>query len=75
MDRRWVDLDDVADVMKYSVIMSEDGQFCAHRGVDWAEMELVVDGALSGRTSQRCQHIDHADGEEPVLVEFTFLSS
>ena len=48
MDRRWVDLDEVADVMKYSVIMSEDGQFCAHRGVDWAEMELVVDGALSG---------------------------
>ncbi|MGI9400201.1 MAG: transglycosylase domain-containing protein, partial [Rhizobiaceae bacterium] len=49
VDRRWVSLDDVSNIMKYSVIMSEDGQFCAHRGVDWAEMELVLDGALAGK--------------------------
>lgn len=48
VDRQWVKLDSISNIMKYSVIMSEDGQFCAHRGVDWAEMELVVDGALSG---------------------------
>lgn len=48
VDRQWVDLDAISNIMKYSVIMSEDGQFCAHRGVDWAEFRLVVDGALSG---------------------------
>ncbi|WP_204271575.1 transglycosylase domain-containing protein, partial [Escherichia coli] len=33
-DRRWVSIDDVAPVLANSVIMSEDGQFCSHHGVD-----------------------------------------
>lgn len=37
-DRRWVSIDDVAPVMVNSVIMSEDGQFCNHQGVDWGEL-------------------------------------
>jgi monofunctional biosynthetic peptidoglycan transglycosylase len=47
-DRRWVGLDEVAPVLAHSVIMSEDGQFCAHRGIDLAELKLVIDDAIAG---------------------------
>jgi monofunctional biosynthetic peptidoglycan transglycosylase len=47
-DRRWVPIDQVAPVLVHSVIMSEDGQFCYHRGVDWAELNAVIDDALAG---------------------------
>ena len=51
-DRRWVALDDVAPVLVHSVIMSEDGQFCSHHGVDLAELKAVVDDALAGETTR-----------------------
>jgi monofunctional biosynthetic peptidoglycan transglycosylase len=51
-DRRWVSLDQVAPVLAASVIMSEDGQFCYHRGVDWAEMNGVIDDALAGEVTR-----------------------
>jgi monofunctional biosynthetic peptidoglycan transglycosylase len=41
-DRQWVALEDVAPVLAHSVIMSEDGQFCSHRGVDLGELRAVV---------------------------------
>ena len=47
-DRRWVSLDDIAPVLAHSVIMSEDGQFCAHHGVDLGELKVVIDDALAG---------------------------
>jgi monofunctional biosynthetic peptidoglycan transglycosylase len=47
-DRRWVPLEDIAPVVAHSVIMSEDGQFCSHRGVDLAELKLVIDDAIAG---------------------------
>ncbi|MDR7034174.1 monofunctional biosynthetic peptidoglycan transglycosylase [Mesorhizobium sp. BE184] len=47
-DRRWVSLDDVAPVLANSVIMSEDGQFCSHRGVDLGELKGVLEDALTG---------------------------
>ncbi|MEW9806111.1 transglycosylase domain-containing protein [Mesorhizobium marinum] len=47
-DRRWVPLEDVAPVLLHSVVMSEDGQFCAHRGVDLAELKVVIDDAMAG---------------------------
>ena len=47
-DRRWVSMEDIAPVMQYSVIMSEDGQFCRHYGVDLGELEGVVSDALEG---------------------------
>ncbi len=50
--RRWVSLDDVAPVMAHSVIMSEDGQFCFHRGVDIGELRGVVDDALAGEATR-----------------------
>lgn len=45
-DRQWVALEDVAPVLVHSVIMSEDGQFCAHHGVDLGEMKAVLEDAL-----------------------------
>lgn len=50
--RDWVSIDDVAPVLLHSVIMSEDGQFCRHRGVDWGEMLAVVDQALEGEETR-----------------------
>lgn len=47
-DRQWVEFEDIAPVLVRSVIMSEDGQFCSHRGVDWAELKVVIDDALAG---------------------------
>jgi monofunctional biosynthetic peptidoglycan transglycosylase len=47
-DRQWVPLEDVAPVLVHSVVMSEDGQFCSHRGVDLAELRVVIDDAIAG---------------------------
>ena len=51
-DRRWVALDHIAPVLAHSVIMSEDGQFCAHRGIDLAELKLVIDDAMAGEPAR-----------------------
>ena len=51
-DRRWVPLDDIAPVLVNSVVMSEDGQFCYHRGIDWAELNGVIDDALAGEPTR-----------------------
>src|SRR6476660_1752629 len=37
-DRRWVPFEEIAPVLVQSVMMSEDGQVCAHNGVDWTQM-------------------------------------
>lgn len=51
-DRRWVPLEDIAPVLVHSVIMSEDGQFCAHRGIDLAELKVVIDDAIAGERTR-----------------------
>jgi monofunctional biosynthetic peptidoglycan transglycosylase len=51
-DRRWVPLDDIAPVLVNSVVMSEDGQFCYHRGIDWTELNGVIDDALAGEATR-----------------------
>ncbi len=51
-DRRWVPLEEVAPVLANSVIMSEDGQFCFHHGIDLAELKGVVDDALAGEATR-----------------------
>ncbi|MBN9019211.1 MAG: monofunctional biosynthetic peptidoglycan transglycosylase [Rhizobiales bacterium] len=43
MERDWVSFDEIAPVMVNSVIMSEDGRFCQHNGVDWQQLNLVLD--------------------------------
>jgi monofunctional glycosyltransferase len=51
-DRRWVPLESIAPVMVNSVIMSEDGQFCFHYGIDLREMQGVITDALAGESTR-----------------------
>lgn len=51
-DRRWVSFDDISPALVQSVMMSEDGQFCAHNGVDWVQMRGVVEDAMKGRATR-----------------------
>ncbi|ESR24032.1 monofunctional biosynthetic peptidoglycan transglycosylase [Lutibaculum baratangense] len=41
--RRWVPLEEISPNLVNAVMMSEDGQFCAHQGVDWAAVQEVLD--------------------------------
>ena len=51
-ERKWVAFEDVAPVLVQSVMMSEDGQYCAHGGVDWDALNLVIDDALDGEATR-----------------------
>ncbi|MBB1249534.1 monofunctional biosynthetic peptidoglycan transglycosylase [Rhizobium sp. G21] len=51
-DRRWVEFEEIAPVLVQSVMMSEDGQYCSHSGVDWVQMNGVVDDALAGKQTR-----------------------
>lgn len=51
-DRQWVEFEEIAPVLVQSVMMSEDGQFCAHTGVDWVQMRGVVEDALEGEQTR-----------------------
>jgi monofunctional glycosyltransferase len=48
--RQWRAIDQVSPNLKASVIMSEDGQFCSHHGVDLGELRGVVQDALEGES-------------------------
>jgi monofunctional biosynthetic peptidoglycan transglycosylase len=43
VQRIWLPLDRIAPVLVTSVMMSEDGRFCSHHGVDWDELTKVID--------------------------------
>ena len=51
-DRRWVDFEDISPNLVRAVMMSEDGQFCFHGGVDWNQMHGVVQDALAGEQTR-----------------------
>lgn len=51
-DRQWVDFEEISPNLVQSVMMSEDGQFCRHGGVDWGEMKGVVADALAGEATR-----------------------
>ena len=49
INRQWMPLERMSPNLVAAVILSEDGQFCRHRGVDWRELrELIDDGAARG---------------------------
>ena len=52
VDRQWVDMEEIAPVLSHSVLMSEDGKFCSHSGVDWGELNSVIDDALEGEKTR-----------------------
>ena len=45
VERKFVPLERVAPVLPRSVIASEDGRYCAHRGIDWAEVQASIQDA------------------------------
>jgi monofunctional biosynthetic peptidoglycan transglycosylase len=49
VDRQWRDIEDISDRLKAAVVMSEDGQFCRHWGVDLAALRGEVEDFLAGR--------------------------
>jgi monofunctional biosynthetic peptidoglycan transglycosylase len=51
-DRQWVPLDAISPHLTYAVVMSEDGQFCRHDGIDWGELNAVIDDALAGEETR-----------------------
>ena len=50
--REWVSIDDMAPVLYQSVMMSEDGKFCSHNGIDWAALNQVIDDAIDGERTR-----------------------
>jgi monofunctional biosynthetic peptidoglycan transglycosylase len=51
-DRRWVPIEEISPNLVRAVMMSEDGQFCSHGGVDWREMQAVVNSAIDGKSTR-----------------------
>ena len=51
-DRQWVEFEDISPNLVQAVMMSEDGQFCRHAGVDWGEMREVINEALAGEQTR-----------------------
>ena len=47
IDKSWVSLEQMSPWLGRAVITSEDARFCEHNGVDWIEMQGVIDDALS----------------------------
>ena len=45
VEREWVPLSRISPALKAGVVMSEDGQFCRHHGVDWKSLGEVLDDA------------------------------
>ena len=47
-ERDWVEFDAIAPILVNSVMMSEDGRFCSHAGVDWGALNEVIEDTLGG---------------------------
>ena len=41
-ERQWTPIEDISPYLVNAVIMSEDGQFCFHNGVDWSALKIVM---------------------------------
>lgn len=47
--REWRDIDQISDRIKTAVILSEDGQFCRHDGVDWGALRNEIANWQAGQ--------------------------
>ncbi|MCD7061332.1 transglycosylase domain-containing protein [Pelagibacterium xiamenense] len=48
VDRQWRGIDEISDRLKTSVILSEDGQFCRHLGIDVAALRAEIEDYFAG---------------------------
>ncbi|HWK13985.1 MAG TPA: monofunctional biosynthetic peptidoglycan transglycosylase [Rhizobiaceae bacterium] len=51
-DRRWVPIEEMSPNVVNAVMMSEDGQFCSHHGIDWGELRAVLDDFRAGEPTR-----------------------
>lgn len=49
VERQWRPIDQLSDRLKAAVVMSEDGQFCRHHGVDVTALRAEIDNMLAGK--------------------------
>ena len=52
MERQWRDMADISDRLKAAVILSEDGQFCRHWGVDLGALRDEVTRFMAGEDAR-----------------------
>lgn len=52
MERQWRSIDDISDRLKAAVVLSEDGQFCRHWGVDVAALRDEVARYMAGEDAR-----------------------
>ena len=52
VEREWRSIGDISDRLKASVILSEDGQFCRHLGVDFGALRDEVDRYIAGEDAR-----------------------
>lgn len=52
MEREWRDIDQISDRLKAAVILSEDGQFCRHWGVDFGALRDEVERFMAGEDAR-----------------------
>ena len=50
--REWRSIDEISDRLKTAVVLSEDGQFCSHHGVDVAALRAEIDNFLAGEETR-----------------------
>ncbi len=50
--REWVPIEKMSPALIQSVMMSEDGQYCAHNGIDWNALSAVIDDAMEGEKTR-----------------------
>ncbi|HEU0062708.1 MAG TPA: monofunctional biosynthetic peptidoglycan transglycosylase [Hyphomicrobiaceae bacterium] len=46
--QHWQPLEHISSNLQLAVIVSEDGRFCRHHGVDWEELESAIDQSVDG---------------------------
>ena len=52
MQREWRDISDISDRLKAAVILSEDGQFCRHWGIDVGALRDEVERFMAGEDAR-----------------------
>jgi monofunctional glycosyltransferase len=43
IDYRWTPLERISPHLARAVVTAEDARFCEHRGIDWAELNKIMD--------------------------------
>lgn len=52
VERDWLPIEEISSNLVNAVMMSEDGQFCSHKGIDWHQLTLVLNSASSDAPSR-----------------------